>query len=64
MDSVTIFFRKLETTESFHRFVLLFLTFMVDLTFGKTINIWEDSRSYITLAISHRQKVSFLQMHR
>ena len=54
----------LEPIESLHRFVLSIVTFMVDLTFRKILNIRGESRKYITLGISHMQKVSFLQMHR
>ena len=64
MKTVTFYFRNLEPTQSLQRFVLPFLTFMVDLTFGKILSIWEVSQVNYTLAIAHEQKVSFLQMHR
>ena len=44
MKAVTFYFRDKEPTQNLHRFVLLFLTFMVDLTFGKILNIWQESR--------------------
>ena len=65
MKAVTFYFSNLEPTQSLHRFVLPFLTFMVDLTFGKILNVLEDSQqvNYL-IAIAHVQKVSFLQMRR
>ena len=42
---VTFYFWNLEFTPSYHRFVLHFLLFAVDLTFGKILNIWEYSHS-------------------
>ena len=33
-------------TPSLYRFVLPFLPFMVDLTSGKILNIWEESQKY------------------
>ena len=39
MKAVTFYFRNLESTQSIRRFVLPFLIFMVDLTFGKILNI-------------------------
>ena len=44
MKAVTFYFRNLESTQSLHRFVLHFLLFMVDLTFGKILNIQEESQ--------------------
>ena len=44
MKAVTFYFKNLEPTQSLQRFVLPFLTFIVDLTFGKILNIWEESR--------------------
>ena len=44
MKAATFYFRKLEPTQSLHRFVLPFLTFMLDLTFSKILNIREESR--------------------
>ena len=44
MKAVIFYFKNLKTTQSLHRFVLLFLTFVVDLTFGKTLNIQEESQ--------------------
>ena len=35
------FFRNLESTQSVHRFIFPFSTFVVYLTFGKILNIWE-----------------------
>ena len=65
MKEVTFYFRNLEANQSLHSFVLPFLTFMVDLTIGEILNIWEESRiCKINLAIGHEQKVSFLQMHK
>ena len=42
MKAVTFYFRNLEPTESLQRFLLPFLAFMVDLTFAKILNIWEE----------------------
>ena len=53
MKAVTFYFRNLEPTQSLQRFVLPFLTFMVDLAFGNQL-----------ATSSHEQKVSFLQMRR
>ena len=39
MKAVILYFRNQEPTQSLHRFALHFLTFMVDLTFGKIWNI-------------------------
>ena len=65
MKAVAFYFRNLEPTQSLHRFVFLFSTFTVDLTFGKILNIWKESRRWITYkAIAHVQRVSFPQMHR
>ena len=44
MKAVTFYFRNLDPTQSFRQFVWPFLTFMVDLAFGKILNIWEESR--------------------
>ena len=41
---VAIYFRDLDYSQSLHRFVMPFLTFMVDLTFGKILNIREESQ--------------------
>ena len=41
MKAVTFYVWNLEPTQSLHRFALPFLTFMVDLTFGKILNIRE-----------------------
>ena len=39
--TVTFYFRNLEPTQSLHRFILPFLKFIVDLTFGIILNIWD-----------------------
>ena len=39
MKAVAFYFRELEPSQSLHRFVLPFITFMVDLTFGKILNM-------------------------
>ena len=39
MKAVIFYFRNLKLTQNLHRFVLPFLTFNVDLIFGKTLNI-------------------------
>ena len=45
MKSVTFYFRNLEPTQGLHRFVLSFcITFMVDLTLGKILNMQEESQ--------------------
>ena len=36
--ALTIYFRNLGPTQSFQRFVMPFLTFMVDLIFGNILN--------------------------
>ena len=65
MKAVIFYFRNLESTQILHRFILPFLTFMVDLTFGKILNI---ATGRVTVgkfrAIAHAQKVSFIQTHR
>ena len=57
MKAVTFYFRNLEPTQSLQRFVLPFLTFMVDVTFGKILNIWEQSKG----SISTNAQVNALQ---
>ena len=42
MKAVTFFFGNLEPTLSLYKCVLPFVPFMVDLTFGKMLNIWES----------------------
>ena len=42
MKAVTFYFKNMNPTQSLHRLALLFLTFMVDLTFGKMMNMQED----------------------
>ena len=54
MKTVTFYFRNLEPTQSLQKFVLPFLTFIVDLAFGNQLEA----------ASSHEQNISFLQMHR
>ena len=44
MKAVTFYFRELKSTQRFHRFVLSFFTFTVDLTLGKILNIQEESQ--------------------
>ena len=44
MKAVTFYFRNLEPTQSLHRSVLSFVIFMVVLTFGKILNIQEESQ--------------------
>ena len=39
MKAVTFYFWNLKSTPNLHIFVLPFLTFMVDLTFGKILNM-------------------------
>ena len=45
MKAVTFYFYNLEPTPCLYRFVLAFLPFIVDLTFGKILNIYEKSHS-------------------
>ena len=52
MKAITFYFRNMEPAQSLPRFLLPFLTFMVDLTFGKILYIWYESRRQITLASS------------
>ena len=50
MMAVTFYFWNLELTEFLQICIAFFIPFMVDLTFGKTLNIWEESQyvdSYI-----------------
>ena len=51
MRAVTLFFWNLKPTQSIHRFALPFLTYMVDLTFGKIFNILEESQQINYLGI-------------
>ena len=44
MKAVTFYFWNLEPTPSLQMFVLRFLTLMVNLTFGKILNIREKSQ--------------------
>ena len=44
MKAVTFYFKNLEPTQSLHRFVLPFSQFIVDLPFGKILNIREESQ--------------------
>ena len=43
MKAVTFYFRNLEPNQGLYRFKLSFLTFMTDLTFGKILNIREET---------------------
>ena len=52
MKAVTFLFRNLESTQSRHRSVLPFLTFTLDLTFGKIMNILEESQQVNYLLVS------------
>ena len=45
MKALTFYFRNLKPTQYFHRFILPFLTLMVDLTFGNILNVQEQSSS-------------------
>ena len=45
MKAVTLYFQNLEPNLCLSRFVLAFLPFIVDLTFGKILNIYEKSHS-------------------
>ena len=40
------FFRNLDPTQNLHRFLFSLLTFIVDLTFGNILNIW-DGKSVV-----------------
>ena len=40
MKTVTCYFSNLDPSSSLYRFVLPFLPFMVDLSFGKILNMW------------------------
>ena len=42
MKAVTFYFWNLEPIPNLYRFVQPFLPFMVDLMFGKILNIWEE----------------------
>ena len=41
---IIFYFTNLEPTQSLHKSVLPFLTFMVDLTFGKILDVREESQ--------------------
>ena len=43
MKTGTFYFWNLELIPSLHKFLLAFLLFMIDLTFGKILNTWEES---------------------
>ena len=43
--AITFYFRNLEPTQSLHSFILSFLTFTVDLAFGKILKLW-DGKSH------------------
>ena len=45
MKAVTFYFKNLEPNLRIYRFVLAFLPFKVDLTFGKILNIYEKSHN-------------------
>ena len=45
MKAVTFYFKNLELNLRIYRFVLAFLPFIVDLKFGKILNIYEKSHS-------------------
>ena len=45
MKAVIFYFQNLELNLCLYRFVLAFLPFIVDLTFGKILNIYEKSHS-------------------
>ena len=68
MKAVTVYFWNLEPTQSLDGFVLPFLTYMVDLTFGgKILNIMEEPQQVNYLIyryIAQVQKFPFLQMCR
>ena len=60
--AVTFFFRNLEPTHSLRRLMLSILLFIVDLTFGKILNIWDGtshSRRITHIAIAHGLKTAF-----
>ena len=44
MKAVTFYFWNLEPIPSLYKFLLSFLPFMVDLTFGEILNIWESHK--------------------
>ena len=45
MKAVTFYFKNLELNLRIYRFVLAFLPFIVDLKFGKILNIYENSHN-------------------
>ena len=45
MKAVTFYFENLEPAQNLYRFVLPFFPFVVDLTFGKILNIMRKSHS-------------------
>ena len=45
MKAVTFYFKNLELNLRIYRFVLAFLPFIVDLKFGKILNIYEKSHN-------------------
>ena len=51
MKAVTFYFQNMEPTQSLHKCAFPFLTFIVDLTFGKILNILEESQQVNYLGI-------------
>ena len=51
MKAVTFCFSNLEPTESLHRFLISFAIFMVDLTFGKILNIREVTLGRLPISL-------------
>ena len=58
MKAVTFYFWNMESTPNIYRFVQPFLPFMVDLTFGNILDVWDKSQLYINGCISSRAKDS------
>ena len=51
MKAVTFYFWNLESTPNLYRYVQPFLPVMVDLAFGKILNIWKESQCYVDSCI-------------
>ena len=64
METVTFYLCDPELISSIHRFLLLFLQFVGDLTFDKILNTQKSVTVNAFIAIPYVQKVSFLRMRR
>ena len=60
----TFYFENVEPSSSLYRFVLPFLKFIVDLTFGKILNIWGRNTigKWLANSLAHVRNFPFLQI--